>query len=233
LRHHAIPTRIDLPGVGAHLLDHPEGIISFKSTKPIDKRSSQGWEVGMFARVGTEASNNAPPDLMLHVGNDGFCLQTARCGYPTAEHAFCFTPNVTQAKSQGTVRLRSADALARPRVDFKYLSDAHDLVVLREGIKVARNIAAQTALKEWVACELAPGRNVVSNNDLEAYIRQTHNTVYHPVGTCAIGSVVDTQLRVLGVENLRVADASVFVEHTTVNPNLTVYMIGERCAEFI
>jgi choline dehydrogenase-like flavoprotein len=89
-----------------------------------------------------------------------------------------------------------------------------------------------------VRCELTPGSDVQSNADISAYVRSTANTVYHPAGTCKMGAagdptaVVDPQLRVRGVEGLRVADASIFPTMIGVNPNITVMMIGERCADF-
>ena len=108
-----------------------------------------------------------------------------------------------------------------------------------EGVKTARRIAAQPALAGWIVRELAPGPSVQSDAEISAYVRATANTVYHPAGTCKLGdpsdplAVVDPQLRVRGVAGLRVADASVFPSMTTVNPAITVFMIGERCAALV
>jgi choline oxidase len=106
------------------------------------------------------------------------------------------------------------------------------------GVKRARAIAAQPALRKWIQRELSPGTKVQGDDDISAYVRSTANTVYHPAGTCKMGAeldasaVVDPLLRVRGIQGLRVADASVFPTMVGVNPNITVMMIGERCADF-
>ncbi|GAA1130492.1 hypothetical protein GCM10009643_11920 [Microbacterium aurantiacum] len=178
---------------------------------------------------------------MMHYGSVPFDMHTYRAGYPTAEDVFCLTPNVTHARSRGTVRLRSRDYRDKPMVDPRYFTDpdGHDMRVMIAGIRKAREIVAQPAMEEWVERELAPGADAVTDEQLADYIRRTHNTVYHPVGTARMGAIddamspVDPQLRVKGVTGLRVADASVMPEITTVNPNITVMMIGEKCADLI
>ena len=106
-------------------------------------------------------------------------------------------------------------------------------------MRLARRIAAQPAFADWVARELAPGEDVTSDADLSEYAREIANTAYHPVGTCRMGasieagSVVDPALRVHGIANLRVADASIFPTNVGVNPVMTCMMIGERCADFV
>ena len=179
-------------------------------------------------------------DLMMHLGIVIFDMQTKPAGYPTAQHGFALTPNVTRAKSEGTVRLRSANPSDAPLIDFRYFTDAagHDERVMVAGVKRAREIAAQPALREWIRRELSPGSKVQDDAAISAYVRSTANTVYHPAGTCKMGAendlnaVVDPLLRVRGIQGLRVADASVFPTMIGVNPNITVMMIGERCAEF-
>lgn len=234
-----IPVRVDLPGVGEHLLDHPEGVVVWESTRPIPEPIVQLWEVGLFARTGIDP--DPLPDLMCHFGLMPFTWHTAPAGYPTAEWGFSLTPNVCRVRSEGTVRLRSADPAAPPRIDFRYFTDpdGYDERVMVEGVKLARRVAAQPALAEWIVRELAPGPAVQSAPEISAYVRSTANTVYHPAGTCRLGAdsdplaVVDPHLRVRGVAGLRVADASIFPSMTTVNPAITVFMIGERCAAFI
>lgn len=238
LRSVGIPLRVDLPGVGAHLIDHPEGIVMWESARPVPPVSTQFWEAGLFVRTdpGLEA-----PDLMFHFGTVPFDINTAPLGYPTAEQAFCLTPNVTRACSEGMVRLRSADPAAPPVIDPRYFTDpaGHDERVMLAGVKLARRIVDQPALRAWVMRELAPGLAVQSDADLSEYARRTANTVYHPAGTCRMGAtddplaVVDPQLRVRGMRKLRVADASIFPSMIGVNPCLTCMMIGERCAAFI
>lgn len=228
----------DLPGVGENLLDHPEGVIIWESARPLPPETANYWEIVLFEM--TEAGLDSP-DLMLHLGYQVFDMHTTPGGYPTAEHGFSLTPNVTRARSQGVVRLRDADPATPPRIDFRYFTDpeGHDERVMLAGIKLAREIARQPALGPWIARELAPGPDVIDDTALSAYVRSTANTVYHPAGTCKLGraadplAVVDPELRVHGLAGLRVADASVFPTMIAVNPCLTVMMIGERCAAFV
>jgi choline oxidase len=236
LRSVGIEPVVDLPGVGAHLLDHPEGVVNYAASRPIEP-TLQSWDVGVFA----DSSGTGGPDLMLHVGSEVFDLHTAGHGYPTADSGVAFTPNVAHARSEGTVRLRSADPGVKPSIDFAYFTDpdGYDERVMVDGVELAREIAAQAPLADWLDRELSPGAGVTARQELSEYVRRTANTVYHPAGTCRMGrpddrrAVVDPQLRVLGIEGLRVADASVFPSMTTVNPNLTCMAIGERAAELL
>lgn len=229
---------VDAPGVGEHLQDHPEGVIQWEAKKPMVETSTQWWEIGIFAA--TEEGLDRP-DLMMHYGSVPFDMHTLRQGYPSTENGFCLTPNVTHAKSRGTVRLRSRDFRDKPMVDPRYFTDpeGHDRKVMTYGIRKAREIVAQSPMAEWAGQELYPGQDVQSDEEIFDYLRRTHNTVYHPAGTVRMGadddvlSPLDAQLRVKGVKGLRVADASVMPELVTVNPNITVMMIGERCAEMI
>ncbi|AZG46047.1 GMC family oxidoreductase [Gordonia insulae] len=238
LREHGIDVLVDSPGVGANLQDHPEGVIGFETTRPMIAESTQWWEAGIFT---TTVDGLDRPDLMMHYGSVPFDMHTLRQGYPTSESTFCLTPNVTHARSRGTVRLRSRDFRDKPRVDPRYFTDpdGHDMRVMITGIRKAREIAAAAPLADWVARELYPGPDATSDDELADYIRRTHNTVYHPVGTVRMGptddamSPLDPELRVKGIDRLRVADASVFPAHTTVNPNITVMLVGERCAELV
>lgn len=238
LREMGVDVVHDLPGVGEHLLDHPEGVVNWEISQPMPPEAVNFWEVGIFAK--TDPALPAP-DLMMHLGVTVFDMQTSQYGYPTAEHGFSLTPNVTRAKSEGTVRLRSSNPADPPRIDFRYFTDpeGHDERVMVAGVKQAREIAAQPALREWVQRELTPGPAVQSDADISAYVRTTANTVYHPAGACKMGAtgdataVVDPQLRVRGLAGLRVADASIFPTMIGVNPNITVMMIGERCADLV
>jgi len=236
LREHGIPVRADSPGVGENLQDHPEGVIQWEAKKPMPTTSTQWWEIGIFT---TTEEGLDRPDLMFHYGSVPFDMHTARQGYPTTENGFCLTPNVTHARSRGTVTLRSRDYRDKPKVDPRYFTDPHDMRVMIAGIRKAREIVGQSAMSEWAGAELYPGVEVQTDEQIAAYISATHNTVYHPAGTVRMGaaddamSPLDPQLRVKGVTGLRVADASVMPELTTVNPNITTMMIGERCADLV
>ncbi|MCI0465305.1 MAG: GMC family oxidoreductase N-terminal domain-containing protein, partial [Gemmataceae bacterium] len=240
LRPLGIPVRVDLPGVGAHLIDHPEGIVLWEAARPVPEVSTQFWEAGLFVRTDPAL---AWPDLMYHFGTVPFDLNTVPLGYPTAGRgsAFCLTPNVTRARSEGVIQLQSADPGVPPRIDFRYFTDpdGHDERVLLAGVKLARRLAEQPALRVWIKRELAPGPEVQDDAALSDYARRTANTVYHPAGTCRLGAaddpdaVVDPALRVRGVGRLRVADASIFPAMIGVNPCLTCMMIGEKCASLV
>ncbi|QIM18219.1 choline oxidase [Leucobacter coleopterorum] len=233
-----IEVLVDAPGVGSHMQDHPEAVIQWESKQKMTRESPQWWEIGIFAA--TEEGLDRP-DLMMHYGSVPFDMHTYRAGYPTSDEMICLTPNVTHAKSLGTVRLRSIDYRDKPRVDPRYFTDpeGHDMRVMVAGLRKAREIMAQPAMAEWAGVELAPGIDAQTDEELAAYVKRTHNTVYHPVGSVRMGPVgdasapLDPQLRVKGVQGLRVADASAMPEIVTVNPNITVYMMGEKCAELI
>jgi choline dehydrogenase len=170
-----------------------------------------------------------------------FDMNTLRWGYPTAESAFCLTPNVCRGRSRGTVRLRSRDFRDRARVDPRYFTDpeGHDERVMLHGVKLARTIGSQPALREWAARELAPGPDASTDDELIDYFEKTHNTVYHPACTARMGpqddpeAVVDPQLRVKGVRGLRIADGSIMPFLPAINPCITTMMIGEKCSDLL
>jgi choline dehydrogenase-like flavoprotein len=241
-RHHldemGIPLKVELAGVGEHLLDHPEGVIIWETNQPVSDETTQYWEVGLFSTI---LPASPLPDVMLHFGLVPFDWNTVPSGYPTARHGFSMTPNVPRAKSEGVVRLRSPDPKDAPRIDFRYFTDpqGYDEAVLLAGMKLARSIANQPALQRWIKRELAPGSQVQDEQELSEYARRTANTVYHPAGTCRMGAsdqpltVVDPELHVKGVHRLRVADASIFPTMISVNPCITCMMIGEKCADLL
>jgi choline dehydrogenase len=125
-------------------------------------------------------------------------------------------------------RVVVADVQARPLIDPAYLTDERDVETLLAGLRVAREVAEAPAMSEWVRTETAPG-----GDDPRAFLRATARTYFHPVGTCAMGTVVDRELRVHGVSGLRVVDASVMPTHIGGNPNATVLAIAERAADLI
>jgi choline oxidase len=238
LRSFGIPVKVELAGVGEHLIDHPEGVIYWEAKRPVPEETTQYWEVGLFSKI---FPASPLPDLMFHFGVVPFDWNTVPLGYPTAPYGFSMTPNVPRAKSEGVVRLRSGNPADAPVIDFRYFTDpeGYDEAILLEGMKLARKIAEQPALKRWIKRELAPGRVAQNDQDLSEYARRTANTVYHPAGTCRMGdrnapfTVVDAQLRVKGVRHLRVADASIFPTMVSVNPCITCMMIGEKCADLL
>jgi choline oxidase len=233
-----VPVVSDLVGVGENLLDHPEGVIMWESSTPVPDETANYYEAGLFANVDPDSGD---PDLMFHFGLQAFDMHTLPKGYPTAQNAFSITPNVTRAKSRGMVRLRAADPDTPPAIDFRYFTDpeGYDERIMVEGVRLARELAASPALSKWVQRELAPGPSAQSFEEISEYVRTTANTVYHPAGTCKMGApddpdaVVDPELRVRGVEGLRVADASVFPAMISVNPCITCMMVGEKAADMM
>jgi choline oxidase len=225
---HALPVLVDLPGVGAHLLDHPETTLTWRAAREVPDEGDQFWEVALF--TDTERG-----PVMAHVGTK----PVVPPGFPLPDQGLSITPNAALPRSQGRVRLRSNRADDPPLIDPAYLSCEDDLAALIEGAAFARRIAAAPALAPWLGEEVAPGADCDSEEELERYIRATLSTVHHPVGTARMGdpadeaTVVDPQLRVRGVQRLRVADASIFPELPSVNPCLTCMMVGERAAEII
>lgn len=233
-----IPVKVALAGVGEHLIDHPEGVIYWEARQPVPEKTTQYWEVGLFSKIFPSAPL---PDIMFHFGVVPFDWNTIPLGYPTAPYGFSMTPNVPRSKSEGVVRLRSSNPADAPIIDFRYFTDAegYDESIMLAGMKLARKIAEQPALKRWIKRELAPGIAVQNDQELSEYARRTANTVYHPAGTCKMGdsrdpsTVVDAHLRVKGVRHLRVADASIFPAMISVNPCMTCMMIGEKCADLL
>lgn len=236
LRERGIEVLLDAPGVGENLRDHPEGVVQWEAARPMVRQSTQFWEIGIFAA--TEDGGDRP-DLMYHYGAMPFDKNTVRRGYPTTDNGFSLTPNVTRARSTGTVRLHTRDFRDKPRVDPRYFTDEHDMRVMRRGVRLARDIAAAPALRSWIRQELTPGPDATSDDELTDYVKATHNTVYHPSCTVTMGpendplAPLDPRLRVKGIAGLRVADGSVMPTLLAVNPALTTMMIGEKCADLL
>ena len=247
-----LPCRHHVPGVGANLTDHPESIIMWetRSTPPETVMSS---DAGLFLRVLPQDAEPFPhpgPDLMFHIYQIPFADNTERQGFPKPEHAICMTPNICRSQARGRVTLASADPATKPLLDFKYFEDPnhYDERILVEGIKWARKIASMSPFKEHLVREVAPGPEIQSDADISAYARSVAHTVYHPAGTCRMGttpkafggsgtddSVVVNQkdLRIVGMNNIRICDASVLPTLPTINPMLTILMVAERAAELI
>jgi choline oxidase len=236
LREFGIDVVVDSPGVGSHLEDHPEGLVMWEAKQPMVTASTQWWEIGIFT---TTEEGLDRPDLMYHYGSVPFDMNTVRHGYQTTENAFCLTPNVTHARSLGTVRLRSPDFRDKPKVDPRYFTDAHDERVMLRGVRLAREIVSQPAMDDWRGDELAPGPDAQSDDELLDYIHKTHNTVYHLSSTVRMGAPddhetpLDPRLRVKRVRALRVCDGSIMPFLVAPNPVITTTMIGEKCADMV
>jgi choline dehydrogenase/4-pyridoxate dehydrogenase len=192
-----------------------------------------------MAFVKSDASANIPHiQLLFRVApmDAGPYLAPLRQAYPDG---FGCRPTPLRPESRGIVRLASGDPSRPPRIRIDFLATDHDLRMVRSGIRIAREIFNQPAVRACTAAEIAPGPDKTSDADLDAYARATATTVYHPLGTCKMGvdtdetAVVDPQLRVRGVDGLRVVDASVMPDLVGGNINAPVIMIAEKAADLI
>jgi choline dehydrogenase len=249
LRRLGIEVVVDLPGVGQNLQDHIDVAVAYACTKPISwgalsaeaERLYEASRTGPLASNGPEAGGfvttraDLPmPDLQFHF-SPGWSV-----GYgserPTG-HGFAFWPALLRPESRGYLALRSADPFAAPLIEPNYLASAADMEVLLQGIQIARSLARTQAFEAVLGAELQPGPMIQSAEELRAYTRSSASTVYHPVGTCKMGddrlAVVDAQLRVYGVDGLRVADASIMPSIVNGNTNAPAIMIGEKLAELV
>jgi 4-pyridoxate dehydrogenase len=156
---------------------------------------------------------------------------------PAYDDGWTISPVVLHPKSRGQVRLTSTDPRATLRIHHNFLSEPDDIATLRDGLRRGREIAGQTALDSFRGAELFPGLDVQTDAELDAYIRATTTTVSHPVSTCRMGtdaeSVVDPELRVRGIEALRVVDGSTLPDLVSAHTNACVIMMAEKAADMI
>ncbi|HZR52772.1 MAG TPA: GMC family oxidoreductase N-terminal domain-containing protein [Streptosporangiaceae bacterium] len=231
LRDHGLDPVVDLPGVGRNLQDHMVFGVGWEclAEQPPPELLA---EAGLFmrSRPGLDA---ASPDLQIFFGPVQFLAPRYQIDGP----GFTFAPILAQPRSRGTVTLRSADPVDVPVIDPHYLEAAPDMDVLVSGIEIGRRMVGASAFDGLRGRELAPGAEVTSRAGLEDYVREQAQTVWHPAGTCQMGygpdAVTDAQLRVHGIEALRVADASVMPTITTGNTQAPVIAIAERAADLI
>ena len=234
LRTVGLEVHVELAGVGANLHDHVSAPVSYRALVELEAPQLLA-EALLFCYSGVFERSANTPDLQFFFAPIRIPGEVSVAG----ANGFALVPILAQPRSRGTVRLASADPLQKPRIDPAYLSDPLDVEALLRGMKMARRMATNRAFEAIRGPELAPGPAAVSDHDLLAYLRGAASTVWHPVGTCKMGSandpsaVVDPQLRVRGVEGLRVADASVIPSITSGNTNAATIMIGERAADFI
>ena len=241
-----IPVVKDIPGVGENLLDHPESIILWELNKPVPQNmTTMASDAGIFLRrevANAAGSDGEIADVMMHCYQIPFCLNTTRLGYDSPIDAFCMTPNIPRPRSRGRIYLTSSDPNVKPALDFRYFTDpeGYDAATIVAGLRAAREIAKQAPFKDWIKREVAPGPKLQTDEELSEYGRRVAHTVYHPAGTTKMGdvkkdeyAVVDPELKIRGLQNVRIADAGVFPEMPTINPMLTVLGIGERAAELI
>ena len=261
MRRHRIAPLHCLPGVGRNLQDHLDVLVVHKCRQPVSlgmsigtlpqqpkhvldylrKRSgpltTNAAEAGGFIRTSEQAPvpdlqfHFTPAHLQGHARNLRSALRTL-VGHGYSLHVCNLRP-----RSRGRVALRSADPMDDALIDPNYLSDPEDLAVLVDGVKAARRVLAAAAFDPYRGAEMEPGAAVQSDEQIERFIRARAESIYHPVGTCKMGSddmaVVDDMLRVHGVTGLRVVDASIMPTLVGGNTNAPTVMIAEKAADMI
>ena len=251
LQEQGIEPEAELPGVGRNLQDHLFAFVVYdvETDETLDdagrlrdlaayfllKRgllTSNVGEAGGFVR--TDNAGEAP-DLQFHFAPGYFMNH----GFDNPETGRGISLGATQLRpeSRGRISLRSADPRADPRIDPNYLGVDADVETLVEGVRSAREILQSGPFADVLGPERWPGEDAETDAEIEAHVRETAHTVYHPVGTCKMGdgddAVVDDRLRVHGVEGLRVVDASVMPTLVGGNTNAPTMMIAEKAAEMI
>jgi choline dehydrogenase len=241
LERHGIPVVHDLPGVGANLQDHLAAGALYESRQPVTLYSAESplqilrylllrkgmltsnvAEAAAFVRSRRELPAPDVELLFTPVLFEGEGLE------PPSAHGFTIGVVLLQPQSSGSVRLRSADPFDAPAIEPRYLSAADDLETLVHGVELARQVAAMPALEAFAGAELEPG-----DVPVEDAIRAQATTLYHPVGTCRFGDVVDAELRVRGIEGLHVVDASVIPRVPRGHTHLPTLMVAECAASFL
>lgn len=258
LQSHGVPVVADLPGVGENLQDHLQIRLGFECTKPITTndalnslwgkcRMGMQWftrregplavginQGGCFMRALPGEADT--PDIQFHVAT----LSADMAGGKVHPYSgFTFSVCQLRPESRGHVRIKSADPLATPEIQPNYLATDLDRRTTVAGVKAAREIARSGPMRPYVKREVKPGPQAETDEDLLAFSRDTGATIFHPSGTCRMGpdgdamAVLDPELRVRGVQGLRVIDASSMPTLVSGNTNAPVIMMAEKVAELI
>ncbi|SHG85422.1 choline dehydrogenase [Cognatiyoonia sediminum] len=256
LAEHGIEVRADRPGVGQNLQDHLELYIQQAATQPVSL--AKHWNLfskamigaqWLFTKAGLGASNQFEsagfirskagveyPDIQFH-----FLPMAVRYDGKVAAEGHGYQAHVgpMRSESRGSVTLRSADPKDDPKILFNYMSEESDWEDFRTCIRLTREIFAQEAFEPYRGHEIQPGDDAQTDDELNDFIREHVESAYHPCGTCKIGrrddpmAVVDQEMRVIGVDGLRLADSSVFPRITNGNLNAPSIMTGEKAADHI
>lgn len=257
LTKHGVPVVHALKGVGANLQDHLDVCMSWECPQPITLYSlrkgliktlavglnymlfkkgigrQQFLESGAFLRSRPDLDR---PDLQIHTV---LAIMQDHGKVSVPKDGFTFHVCQLRPESRGKVGLKSADPMDDPAIFANYLATEEDRRALREGVKMMREVAKQPALAPYICGEHAPGPAVQTDAEIDAWIRRTGETIYHPVGTCRMGvagdamAVVDAECKVLGLQGLRVVDASVMPTLVGGNTNAPTIMIAEKISDAI
>jgi choline dehydrogenase/4-pyridoxate dehydrogenase len=257
---HGIPVQAALPGVGRNLQDHVIGLVQFRRKTPGPFQRQMRFDRIALAVLraylfGSGFASDLPsgyiaflksdpalkaPDIQLLSNIVPFDAWPYLAPFRRPfDDAFSILPVLLHPESRGAVTLRSADPFDAPKIFQNFLSTDRDRRVLRQAVKIAREIGRQAPLRPYVAHEMDPGPDCRSDEEIDAHTRRAGITSHHPVGTCKMGlghdefAVVDQRLRVHGVDRLRVVDASVMPDLIAGNINAPVMMIAAKAADAI
>ena len=261
LQAHDIPVVQDMPQVGRNLKDHLGADLHYRSKvqtlnqvlRPLSGKirvalqylftrsgplSLSLNQAGGFIRMRKDA---ASPDIQIYFSPVSYTrapVGTRPLMTPDRFAGFLLGFNPCKPTSVGHLEIASPDAADAPLLHANYLSTRHDTDLMRDGLRLMRNIAASPALADVIDAEITPGQAVTSDEDLDRFVRKNAWSVFHQCGTCRMGrdpasSVVDPKLRVHGIEGLRIADASIFPDIPTGNTNAVAIMVGEKAADLI
>ncbi|MES2977842.1 MAG: choline dehydrogenase [Pseudomonadota bacterium] len=255
-----IALRVALPGVGKNLRDHLGSSVDYQRKQPgpfhqamrldrVARSLAQAYvsRTGLFTDLpsGWTAFLKTRPELEIPdvqilframPGGAGPYFAPLRAPY---QDGFAVRAMLLRPESRGSLTLRSANPHDAMRINFNFLTEARDWRTLRDALRMVREIGKQAPLQDFIAAELAPGPNAQTDAELDAHIRVNASTAHHPMGTCKMGTsndptaVVDAELRVYGVQGLRVVDASVMPDQVGGNINAPVIMIAEKAADMI
>jgi choline dehydrogenase len=250
LRALGVDVMVDLPGVGRNLRDHVVAGVLAHIDSPVSLAAAEtktNLIRYLLRRRGMLTSNVAEAAAFVHTMPDlpapDLELIFAPALYldegltPPAEHGVSVGAVLLRPESIGSIHLASADPFAPPLIQPNYVSTEGDLRVLVEGTKLARRVLAAQPLADYVGEELLPGEAAQTDEEIATFVRRHAHTLYHPVGTCRMGmdelAVVDPELRVRGVDSLRIADASIMPTLISGHTNAAAIMIGEKAADLI
>jgi choline dehydrogenase len=258
LRAHGIPVVHELKGVGENLRDHYAALMKWRFNRPGISlaKKGRGWRLAVevlrwvFFRTGLIAQGHGSlrvfarsrlelkePDVMMVVSPYIVELKTGKGRRMSEVEGFFMYTHVQRPESTGSIHIRSADPVAPPAIRYRFLATEHDRWTAVAAVRRARDIAGAPPLRELIVEEMAPGRDVQSDEDVLEYIRTTGQVTQHMVGTCRMGNepmaVVDERLRVHGLTGLRIADASIMPTMISGNTSVPCMMIGEKCADMV
>jgi choline dehydrogenase len=222
LRAHGIEVIADLPGVGRNLQDHLKLSVRWRGRSLLPGSTVTA---GLF----TSSKASGIPDLQFYVGR----------GTDQPDPLVSLTVSLVRPQSRGSVILRSADPFAQPVIQANYLQADADVTALLAGVQLTRRFGNSRAYDPVRAEEVEPGATVTSQEDLTTFVREKADTIYHLAGTCRMGpesdagAVVDSRLRVRGIDALRVADASIMPEVVNAPTHAACVVIGEKCADLV